>query len=409
MLTAECALPWMKRPTCVVGSDLEFRRDLFTRQTADLPEVTYVGKVVDERGKRIEGAKVGVWLARGAGQTPLMEESSAKDGLFRLRLRTGPWTYALRIAHPGYATEIVEKLPLERLEKAPGGGAPRVVALSPEHMIRGRVVDAASGSPVAGALVQALASPEDAITTGEAMTGDDGSFAVGGLGARRYYLNLSKFGWQRSPPRSPVTAPAQRVVLKLNRASVIQGLVEDADGEAEPNARVAAVLSGVPGTRSYIPLTWSADNDGRFAWDSLPAGTYYLWARRGEMMAYPPAKVELPEGESAPEVRLTLAHKGARVSGRVVTKDGQPPQSPIRVVLMSRSPLAYPTDAVSEVGPDGDFQVSGLLPGRYAIRVRSPSRAMLLVGGPREVEVPVEPGSTLQLKDPVVVRPHAEE
>src|SRR5688500_13659398 len=61
-ITPSCALPWRKTPGCVEETEIEFRRQLFNLRAADRPEVTLSGRVVDEAGKRIEGASVKVWL-----------------------------------------------------------------------------------------------------------------------------------------------------------------------------------------------------------------------------------------------------------------------------------------------------------------------------------------------------------
>src|SRR5581483_8758583 len=104
------------------------------------------------------------------------------------------------------ASEIVDRVPLDKLERPPVGASPRMFRLAEEHTIRGRVVDATVGAPVAGAAVQAVASPEDVISAGEAVTGEDGTFVLGGLGPKRYYLNVSKVGWHSSSTKNPVTS-----------------------------------------------------------------------------------------------------------------------------------------------------------------------------------------------------------
>ena len=39
--------------------------------------------------------------ASGSRAPPILDEVSGKDGSFRLRLRAGPWTYSVRVSHPG--------------------------------------------------------------------------------------------------------------------------------------------------------------------------------------------------------------------------------------------------------------------------------------------------------------------
>ena len=61
-LAPECAVPWRTVPSCLLPSEQEFRREIFRRDTADRPEAHVQGRVTDEAGRRIEGAKISVWL-----------------------------------------------------------------------------------------------------------------------------------------------------------------------------------------------------------------------------------------------------------------------------------------------------------------------------------------------------------
>ena len=401
-LAPDCALPWSKDPGCVFDSELAFRRALFNRDAADRPEVVLGGRVTDEGGRRVEGAQVRVWLSWRNQLTHLSDETSVKDGSFRVHLRTGPWTYALRISHAGLASEIVERLSAEKLDRA----QQRVFRLAPEHTIKGKVVDAASGAAVAGATVVAVRAPEEALQASEARTGDDGAFVLGGLEPRRYFLRVSSFGWRPATVKSAVTAPAARINVKLERTNVIRGVVREVrDGKEEPvnNALVAAVFSGAPGAPT-LPYTWTTDADGRFAEDRFSTGTGYLWARRGDLFVYPPEKVELAQNQEV-QVVLVLRHKGARITGQVHAADGYALGPDSRALLLSRSPLAFPRPAVGEISPAGTFTIAGVLPGRYELSIRDGNRPLGIVRGPHDVEVPIEPDSKVTLPEPVVVRP----
>jgi hypothetical protein len=409
--TPSCALPWWKGKTCLVDSDIEFRRALFNLRAADRPEVVLAGRVVDDVGKRITGASVRVWLSWGAwpGLVPLVEEVSGKDGGFRIPLRSGPWAYSVRVSHPDHATAIADKIPADRLDKS--GGNLRTFRLPVMQTIRGKVVDLATGLGVPGATIHAARAADDPIQVGEGLSGEDGGFTVGGLESRRYVLKVSKFGWRPLPVNPPVQAPALRIALKLMQANVIRGSVIDADGEAEPSATVAAVLASAPGVPSP-PIVWTSDNDGKFAQDHFLAGTYFLWARRGEMLAYPPSRIELSDSHVV-EVRIALSHRGARVSGRVQAEAGRVgaagPSGELSVELVSRSPLSFPRNPVAKLDGEGRFLLTGVLPGRYRFAIKSDIRAMAITRGPREVELPIEPGSVVALKEPIVVRPRLED
>jgi hypothetical protein len=198
------------------------------------------------------------------------------------------------------------------------------------------------------------------------------------------------------------------VTIKLTRTGVIRGSVVDSDGDGQPNATVVALLSsgGIAGS----PIIWSADSQGTFAQDRFQTGTYYLWARHGEMLVYPPEKIEITDANLRANIRLKLTHRGARVRGVIKPQQGGRLLDPeARAVLLGRSPLALPRKAVGEIDRDGHFVVTGVLPGRYDLSLRVGSRLLPIASGPREVEVPIDPGATVDLPEPVVVRSPSEE
>jgi len=397
-----CALPWTPEPHCVLDSQLAFHRALFNRDTADRPEVTFSGRVTDEAGHRLEGVHVDIWVARGTQFTSLGDEVSAKDGTFKLHLRSGPWTYSLRLRRTGLASEIVDRLAPDKLAASSAAPA-RIFRMGAESVARGRVVDVETGAPVTDALLQAVRTPEDALEVSEARSGPDGTFVLGGLEAHRYSLRVSKFGWKSLTTKNAFSAPAARLTVKLSHGTVIRGLVHNADGKPEPNATVAAVLSDVPGAPT-LPIFWTTDSEGSFAQDHFAPGTYYLWARRGDMLAYPPEKIELVEKGDV-TVELRLDHKGARVTGQVIPRPGYHLSSDARAVLLGRAPsLGFPRPAVGALDQDGHFLVAGVLPGRYELSVREGTRTLTIAQGPRDVEVPIDPDTTVALPEPVVVR-----
>ena len=264
------------------------------------------------------------------------------------------------------------------------------------------------GEPIRGATVHAVRNAEDPVASGEAQSAEDGTFALGGLDSRRYFLRASKFGWLPETLKWAVAAPAKGVGFKLTRTGVIEGRVVDADGEGQANATVVALLAAAFGATTS-PIIWRVDSEGRFAQDRFQTGTYYLWARHGEMLVYPPEKIEITDQELDAEIELRLAHKGARVRGRIITSTGAPIPVDARAVLVGRSPLALPRKAVGEMDRDGKFVVGTLLPGRYEISVRVGPRILQITSGPREVEIPIDPGATVDLPETIVVRPQIEE
>jgi len=405
-LAPDCALPWTKGKQCLLESELAFHRAVFNRDTSDRPEVNFVGRLVDENGKRVEGATIDVWVTRPNLPTAtLAQELSGKDGTFKLHLRAGGWTYVLRIRKSGLATEIVEGLLFDKPSQLASNLQPRTFRMEQESIVRGRVIeDSSSSMGIVGVVVSAVRNPEEWIEISHAITAEDGSFTLGGLENRKYSLRASRFGWKPTNTKILSVNPS-KTILRLARATVIRGIVEDADGNPEAYATVAALLSEAPGLPN-TPIFWSSDAKGLFAQDRFAPGIYYLWARKGDMLAYPPEKIELVGGGEA-NVKLSLSHKGSKVLGKVVGTAGYQLSPNLRVLLSSRSsPLAFPRPGVATISSGtGLFSFQGILPGRYEISVRDGTRSLAIVSGSREVEIPIDADTPVQLKEPFVVRP----
>src|SRR5262249_41789759 len=124
------------------------------------------------------------------------------------------------------------------------------VTLIPEGTIRGRVVGAQDGRPVAHALVSLW--PRDVtspIRTAQLSTATDesGKFALVGVAPGRH--RVQSFVDGRSSGLVNVTVDAGResedVVLRLDEiGAVVRGAVRDGDGRPLAGARVFAVLDG---------------------------------------------------------------------------------------------------------------------------------------------------------------------
>jgi hypothetical protein len=314
----------------------------------------------------------------------------------------------LRIQRAGYATAISEGLVAEKLIATGNPSQPRIFRLGPENVMKGRIVeDSPSNTPISGAVISAMRSPEEWMEVSNTVSAEDGSFTLGGLENRRYHLRVRKFGWRPAITKNLLSGNTNRVSVRLTRATVIRGEVEDKDGNPEPYATVAALLSESPGFTT-TPIFWSSDAKGRFAQDRFAPGIYYLWARKGEMLAYPPEKIELTSGADV-SVTLSLAHRGSKVTGKVIGSPGYPRKPNLRGLLSSRSsPLAFPRPAVAAVDSEtGTFTFQGILPGRYEISMLDGggTRNLVILSGPRDVEIPIDPDTPVQLKEPLVIRP----
>jgi RNA polymerase sigma-70 factor (ECF subfamily) len=257
------------------------------------------GRVVDERGTPIANARV--WLGdlhdSRRGQ---VVAASAADGAFELE--HVPANASLAAFAPGHRRSAMTQLPR-------GDGATAEVVLA---LVRGgaelrvRVVDA-GGAPVRAARLFAGRSvdgvpPELAEgllpafpPTLEACTDEHGFAQLGGLEPGRHNLVV------RSPDFAPACVPVDvedgqvlEVELRVSSGATLTGRVVDSAGRAVPRAQLAW-RGADPLASTYL----TADEDGRFRAEGLPAGWGSLAARAfdhstAELRARTAAGVETP-------------------------------------------------------------------------------------------------------------------
>ena len=195
------------------------------------PEETISGRVVDPKGKAVEGAritrmallapdKVGIPLAKldAAGY---QEPSTGRDGRFRMGHLPRGAKVALKVGHPDFAQEGVDDL-------AAGSRNVRI-EMHPGVLIQGSVQTREEGGPVpqAAIIIKSAHPPHD---TAIARSDAAGSFAIR-LKPGVYLCQASAAG-QRSAGWEQLLIsgeqPWQRVRLSVAGAGSIRGSIKDA-------------------------------------------------------------------------------------------------------------------------------------------------------------------------------------
>jgi hypothetical protein len=130
----------------------------------------------------------------------------------------------------------------------------------------------------------------------------------------------------------------------------------------------------------------STASDGRFQFSGLPAGAYYLYANRPDLLSARYGEriygrggrtIPLTDGERR-DVRLTLFHR-SKISGRVLDTAGRPlVRASVRLVkLMPAALYGYPaTFPWGSVTTDqtGSYQFASVDPADYAVCASTPER-----------------------------------
>ncbi|MGH2657205.1 MAG: carboxypeptidase regulatory-like domain-containing protein [Actinomycetota bacterium] len=143
--------------------------------------------------------------------------------------------------------------------------------IGPVGSVEGTVTDAATGSPIEGARVEAVGP-----ITRTVMTDATGHYSFPVLSVGSYEVTASKFGYLSQTATVQVNeaeTTTQDFALQPAPSHTVSGHVRDTDGEAVANGTVTILGTPIP------PAT--TDADGFYSFDSVPEGTYDVRAESG--------------------------------------------------------------------------------------------------------------------------------
>jgi hypothetical protein len=383
------------------------------------------GRVVDERGTAVAGARVGFragqsepvgvgvfspFLAAGRAGTV----ASDADGRFRVAARPGAG--CLVATHPEHL--LAERCGIEARLGVEQGGLDLV--LGDGAFIAGRVVDG-DGAPVPGATVLVTMRGQDLMPRFYAdhrfvtRSGEDGRFAFRGLDAVPIVVYAYTADASSELVDVDLTAPPppDDIELALEHRGVITGAVVDGSGAAIPWATVRfrpnhlvdaqgredpariAALGGEP------PASWTmtrtkgavrADAGGRFRIEALPEGAYSLDGERATATSVPAnygtgRQQVVRTGE---DTRVVVPSLG-RLRGRVVTDTG----AAARVQLSLAIGGARADESMYPPGrgfADGRFELGEVPAQTYSVQITGDAIAAAHVTG-----VEIRAGGTTDL------------
>ena len=279
------------------------------------------------------------------------------------------------------------------------------IELPPAGVIVGRILDE-DQRPFVGASVDALTRRTEKnqptlVSVAHAVTDDRGEFRLAGLPAGQYYVSafdpaFADVGDDTGPlrytatyypgvvfveearrvPVSPGSEPREPVVfaLKIVRPARVSGLI--ATGDRKQLVGGAVIMAPVGG--EGLPSTPSDDvriePGGRFTFRNVPPGWYQIFARaqtEPQGVALFATYRLVVNGRDIDNLDLLL-QRGAWVEG-TVDYDTQREQrrglSGLRVRAPSADGSIFGDALTGDVGPDGRFQIRGVMPGRHYISV----------------------------------------
>ena len=222
--------------------------------------------------------------------------------------------------------------------------------------IRGRVVDK-SGQAVANARIAVMTPsvPYAASSTSDS----DGQFTVSGLEDGRYTVSAQKNGYVSASADDVDPAAGRTVTLTMDRGGTITGRVVGLAPEELSQVRVSA--SGNNANASE-----HTDANGNFTLTGIPDGSVTLIAyRQGMPMKQSPPKVIQVANGSAPPVEIDFG-AGLTIRGRVTRNAVPISGGNVNFAPRGRGGVRSPSAMISG---DGSYEVSGVEPGDYDIRV----------------------------------------
>ena len=219
------------------------------------------GQVVDTFGNAIAGAHISI------GGQPFTTDSS---GLFWIR-PLAPGSYPATVSASGYATQSLS------VNVTAGADTPFTVTMGVIYgSFNGTVTD--QGSPVAGAIVQALSS---GLLVGTAITSSNGQYTLWVRGGSGYTVQVSQIGRSTTNLTSLTVAGGGSAVVNLTLPllGAISGVVRD----SSLNPIAGTLILAVSSTFSMSAVT---NASGNYTIAGLPSGAYSVTA---SALLYPTA------------------------------------------------------------------------------------------------------------------------
>jgi uncharacterized GH25 family protein len=361
------------------------------------PEMTIEGRVVLADKSPVEGVEVratagGDARTQAFGWFAQQENAATTDssGAFRI-LGVADGRYTVRAQSP-WGSELNVKA--KSVEGVAAGTKDVVITMDAGGRIAGHVVDS-KRRPVAGAWVQANAAQSEGAAVaydGEwhgSQTKSDGAFAIVGLGAGPYSLDVSANNGSGSSfrPRhvDGVAVGTEDAEVVLDDGLSITGVVVG-PGDKPVGQIALQAAPAEPGAADMNGTNAWTDMQGKFTLSGLAPGAYRItvapWggSNQGWVLESNDA---VQAGASG--VRLTVV-KGVSISGTVVDESGKP----IAGASVNAGSAKGGQWRFSQSKEDGSFEVSGLEGSTFTMSANAPGRVPWQQSG-------VQAGATVQI------------
>jgi hypothetical protein len=278
--------------------------------------------------------------------------------------------------------------------------------------VSGRVVDAESWNPIAGAHVALIPERNWTGPAGglpEAITDQNGRFVLEAVHPGRYYVNATKIGFVAIA--DPTEMPALEIVegraftgveLSLTKGAAMTGRIVDASGEPLSGIMVSALKQALDRTSNrMMALTaqMTQTNDlGEFRLAGLQEGRYAVIAAPAPPPPFGQATAVMSGSVLAPTYYPGTTNKDAadiiavataqtvtglqfslvatpayQVSGIVVDEAGTPLNGSMVMLLLDSRDGGTGAPLMGRSDETGTFRINGVVPGPYRMMASTPT------------------------------------
>jgi protocatechuate 3,4-dioxygenase beta subunit len=255
--------------------------------------------------------------------------------------------------------------------------------------LQGRVLQNPDGQPVRKATVQLAGAPGQY----SAVTDTEGRFTIIDVEAGRYVLMAEHPGLVQVGSHRVLIGLSQDtsdIVLRMQPAAVITGRITDADGDPMRDVGVTASRVGAARAGRHDSGNGSTNDLGEFRIPDLHKGRYTVVATPPRNLQAPsPSQREKPTDEL---VYVATYYPGTLDKDQAVAVDAQAgAETPINFSVLTSKAYRVTgalqgltssnfaqlmltssergTEAEQQLGPDGKFDFTHLLPGSYRVQV----------------------------------------
>lgn len=354
----------------------ELEVDSLDRENLELhlqPSAVFAGRAVDDAS----GAPIAEFTVRSLRLNP---SGGPAEVPWNERGTNGTWSHATRLAAgskarievraPGYAPLVLG--PIE--SRWPADPEASVARLSPGGVVRGRVLDAATGLGVSGAVVARYPARSMVYTNEDWLgtiltvrTDANGAFELVDvpLGEGKLHVQHDAYAPHLDGPFLVGPLATERL-LEMTHGATLAGRLLDAEGNGLAGEKVDLAARFAAGKKWY--WTTASASDGSYSFGALPNGQYELfWYRPDGERHYPALSTALT---LAPGAELTLdlqPHGSTRLIGTLTCGFELAAPATVRLTLATTPEAPFPARSYGALATADHFQLDHLEPGTYSL------------------------------------------